>query len=149
MADKPSIRRKGFQYERELIRLLWKKGFACLRAPASGSKAKRIIYPDLIALKNGVILVFEVKVRSKLEPIYINKEKVNKLIEFCYRAGGLGFIAVKYLGATNWRFIPIDRLEATSSGNYKITKELVEKGLNINDLIRLTRKESLLKYLNK
>ncbi len=147
MRDKAKTRRKGFQYERELVRLLWKKGFACMRAPASGSKVKRAIYPDVIALKNGVILVFEVKVRSKPEPIYVEKDKIDKLKEFCYRAGGRGFIAIKYIGLTDWRFIPVEILELTPSGNYRITRELVENGFSINDLVKLTYREDLTKFM--
>ncbi|MEM1828904.1 MAG: Holliday junction resolvase, partial [Desulfurococcaceae archaeon] len=40
-----SKRVKGFSHERDLVRRLWEYGFAVMRAPASGSKAKRVRYP--------------------------------------------------------------------------------------------------------
>ncbi len=135
-----SRRRKGFSRERELARLLWKHGFAVLRAPASGAKTRRIIYPDLVALKNGVILVFEVKTRENPSTIYIKREQMNRLKEFVYRSGGQGFIAVKIMDGRGWRFIPLDMVEETPGGNYKISLDTLEQGLKINNIISLADK---------
>ncbi|HIC99009.1 MAG TPA: Holliday junction resolvase, partial [Pyrodictiaceae archaeon] len=38
---------RGFEAERDLARRLWQKGFAVIRAPASGAKTKHYVYPDL------------------------------------------------------------------------------------------------------
>lgn len=141
----------GFQRERDLVKLLWKKGFACMRAPASGSKVKRAIYPDVIALKNGYILVFEVKTREKKETIYIDSEKISKLVEFIRRAGpkAYAFIAVKFMNGSEWKFIPISILEQTPSGKFKVSSEVYAKGLTLKELCSLVEGvTSLDKFLN-
>ncbi len=136
--SKPSKRKLGFARERDLARLFWKKGFACIRGPASGAKAKRVVYPDIVAMKNGKIFVIEVKTREKRETIYVEKTKVERLIEFSKRAGGSAFLAVKYMDGSGWKFIPVEKLETTSAGNYRLTPEIVAKeGLSLNDLISI------------
>jgi len=132
-----SRRSKGFSRERELARLLWKKGFAVLRAPASGAKTRKLAYPDLIALKKGMIFVFEVKTREKPGIIYIDRKQFMKLMEFIRRSGGHGYIAVKIMDGRGWRFIPIDRVEETRGGNYRVSLENIEKGLRISDLVKI------------
>jgi len=132
-----SRRSKGFSRERELARLLWKKGFAVLRAPASGAKTRKLAYPDLIALKKGMIFVFEVKTREKPGIIYIDRKQFMKLMEFIRRSGGQGYIAVKIMDGRGWRFIPIDKVEETRGGNYRVSLENIEKGLRISDLVKI------------
>ncbi len=138
-------RRKGFHYERELARTLWRKGFACMRAPASGAKVKRVKYPDVVAIKNGVTLVFEVKTRSKPGAIYIERKQVEKIVEFASRAGGRAFIAVRVLDGRGWRFVPVEELEETRGGNYKVSEEVLEnKSLSLEELIRMADKTAKL-----
>lgn len=132
-----SRRRKGFSRERELARLLWKKGFAVLRAPASGAKTRRLAYPDLVALKNGTIFVFEVKTREKPSIVYIERKQFMKLMEFVRRSGGYGYIAVKIMDGRGWRFIPVNKVEETRGGNYRVSLEDIERGLRINDLVKI------------
>ncbi len=135
-----SRRSKGFSRERELARLLWKKGFAVLRAPASGAKTRKLAYPDLIALKKGMIFVFEVKTREKPGIIYIDRKQFMKLMEFIRRSGGQGYIAVKIMDGRGWRFIPIDKVEETRGGNYRVSLENIEKGLRISDLVKIANR---------
>ncbi len=138
MTEKSRRRRLGFSRERDLARLFWKKGFACIRGPASGAKAKKVVYPDLVAMKNGKIFVIEVKTREKRETIYVEKSKIERLLEFSKRAGGLALVAIKYMGGSGWRFIPIEKLEITPAGNYRISPEtVVKKGLTLSDLISI------------
>ena len=145
--DPSKHRRRAFARERDLVRLLWKKGFACMRAPASGSKTKKTIYPDVIAVWRGKVLVFEVKTSEKYKTIYIPRHQVEKIRVFAERAGGKAFIAVKIIGQGEpWKFIPIEQLEHTGSGNYKITVELLRRGLGVNDLMKYA---GMLKSLNE
>ncbi len=135
--EKHKGRRRGISRERELARILWKHGFAVLRAPASGAKTKRLAYPDIVALKNKTILVFEVKTREKPSTIYINKKQYMKLREFVERSGGIGFIAVKIMDGRGWRFIPLDSLEETSGGNYRVSVKSIDEGYTIDYIIKL------------
>ncbi|WP_440059402.1 Holliday junction resolvase Hjc [Thermogladius sp. 4427co] len=140
VAKPMSARRRGFAHERDLARKLWAKGFAVMRAPASGSKAKRLRYPDLVAIRNRVVFAFEIKTTSNASrDIYIEKEQIEKLIEFSKRAGGEAFIAVKVVGEGEWYFIPVSELVVTPGGNYKITlrEESRSRFLRIDNLVSL------------
>ncbi|MEM4717309.1 MAG: Holliday junction resolvase Hjc [Desulfurococcaceae archaeon] len=131
----PINRRRGFAHERDLAKRLYEHGFAVMRAPASGSKAKHLIYPDLIAIYQGKIIACEIKTSKKPRPIYIDKYQVDKLIDFTRRSGGEAYIAVKTIGSGIWTFIPLDQLERTERGRYKITKDLISKGIKLGALI--------------
>ncbi|ADI31793.1 Holliday junction resolvase Hjc [Staphylothermus hellenicus] len=128
-------RRRGFAHERDLLLKLWRRGFAVIRAPASGAKARRFAVPDIVAIKNNRVLAFEVKTAEKKKTIYIPKHQVEKLLVFIRRAGGYGFIAVKIVGESGWRFIEVDKLEKTASGNYKVSPDMLVKSFKLGDLV--------------
>lgn len=102
-------KRRGIAAERELAQILWEKGWAVIRGPASGAGVRKRFQPDLIAVKNRVILVFEVKTAGESKPIYIEKRKVDNLKEWSRRAGGEPIIAVKIL-RKGWRIHRIENL---------------------------------------
>ncbi|PUA33444.1 MAG: hypothetical protein B7O98_03215 [Zestosphaera tikiterensis] len=122
-------RAKGYRAERELVELLWRLGFAVMRAPASGAKIKKADYPDVVAILKGKVAVFEVKSRAKLENIYIGKEQTQKLLNFARRAGGIPYIAVR-LPHIGWKFIKLD-VNTEVNNTLKIDKETIEKAPNI------------------
>jgi Holliday junction resolvase len=128
-------RRRGFQYERELARMLYREGFAVIRAPASGSKAKRVFYPDIVAMYKKNILVFEVKTRSEPSDVYIEKEKVERLRDFAERSGGEAYIAVKITSSGEWRAVPLNQLWTTREGNYRVSKFILERSIKLEELL--------------
>lgn len=130
-------RRIGFAHERELARKFWEKGFAVMRAPASGSKVKRVIYPDIVAIKDGKVIAIEVKTTHGELPIYIPKHQVDKVKEFIKRSSGLGYIAVKIIGTGKWYFIRIEDLKETTGGNYKVDEGVLRKGIRFRDLVAM------------
>ncbi len=137
-------RSRGFAHERDLVHKLWEKGFAVVRSPASGAKTRRYAVPDIVAIRQGVVLVFEVKTIHNERPVYIPKHQVDKLLEFTKRAGGRPYIAVKIIGVTGWRFIPIGELEETRGGNYRVSIEKIHSGLRLPDIISLSLGNKLL-----
>jgi len=138
---------RGFEAERDLARKLWQKGFAVIRAPASGAKAKHYVYPDLVAIWRGKILVFEVKRRTKIATLYIDAKQVEKLREFCRRAGGEAFIAVKIVDERKWYFVPLAELEQTETGKYKVSVEKIRGALTLEELVKRYTIEALDKYI--
>jgi len=135
-----SARTRGFKRELELVHKLWRMGFACIRGPASGSRAKRIFYPDIVAIKNGVVFVMEVKT-TKSKNVYVEKDKLKKLTGFLSKAMGskgvaYAFIAVKRIGRTDWRFVPLTELVDIGS-KYRINVEQA-RSLGLRDLLELT-----------
>ncbi|NPA04487.1 MAG: Holliday junction resolvase [Crenarchaeota archaeon] len=131
-------KRRGIEAEHDLAKKLWRHGFAVIRGPASGAKAKHVIYPDIVAIRKGRVLVFEVKRRTTQTTIYISREQVVKLREFAERAGGKAYIAVKTGNPGSWTFIRIEDLLETRNGNYKVTEELLrEKGVGLKELVNM------------
>ncbi len=144
-----SARGKGFRAERVLANKLWELGFAVIRGGASGSGVRRRFTPDIIAMRNGKILVLEVKYRSKEEPIPIERLRIEKLLDFARRAGGEVYIAVKY-GKKKWKFIHVSYLlklngECISSSRYVYIKpDLAERhGLTLKQLVESILSSSL------
>lgn len=132
---------RGYGAERELVRKLWRLGFAAIRGPASGAKVKHSVYPDVVAIRNGLVLVFEVKYRRKPETIYISQRQITKIIEFARRAGGIALIAIKIGELGEWRIVPVDQLEV-SNNMFRISREVIESSPKLHDylLAMITRK---------
>ena len=97
----------GKRYELELARKLYKMGFAVIRAPASGRRAERLPYPDLVAIRHRNVLVISVKYRSKLDTIYMAEHEYRKMMNFAERADGTPIVVVKVKGLGDWRVIPL------------------------------------------
>ncbi|QGA54672.1 endonuclease [Sulfolobus sp. E5-1-F] len=126
-------KRKGSAIERNIVSKLRDKGFAVVRAPASGSKRKDSI-PDIIALKNGVIILIEMKSsKDKEGKIYVRREQAEGIMDFARKSGGTLFLGVKKPGVL--KFIPFNKLRRTETGNYVADSEV--EGLDLEDLVRL------------
>jgi Holliday junction resolvase len=128
----PNARRRGFNAERELARILWENGFAVVRGPASGARARHIVYPDLVALYHGKIFVFEIKYRHATT-IYITLEQVRKLLEFASRAGAEPYIAVK-IPRRGWYIVSFKNAKETPKG-IKIDEEVLERSTPLQQFI--------------
>ncbi len=126
------MKSKGERFERELVHMLWSKGFAAVRTPASGSISYPV--PDIIAGNGRRYLAMEVKMRSSL-PIYIPKKDVEDLIEFSKRFGAEPYIAVKVKGE-GWRFLSVDRLIKTNRG-FKIDETNFYSASDFDELVGL------------
>jgi len=132
------VKSKGYRFERELVHMLWKRGFAAIRAPASGS----ISYPtpDIIAGNGRRYIAIEVKMRANL-PVYISREDVENLAKFSKVFGAEPFIAVR-IANEGWRFLCLDDLKQTKNG-YKIDDEVFYSGLEFDELVGNLRQKRL------
>lgn len=142
-------REKGFHAERELVQKLWKMGFAVIRGPASGAKIKSGIYPDVVAIKDGKIFVFEVKVRKDIAPIYIDRKQVEKIREFAIRAGGEALIAIKIASVKNWKVININNLANFNESKFKISKDVIESAEDLFNYLTKKIAKTLDNYIVK
>ena len=124
----------GARLENQLANLLWGMGFAVVRGPSSGSGARRRFQPDLVAIRSGKILVFEVKRGHEGRPLYLRASQVEKLAEFASRAGGEAFIAV-HIPWLGWRIHRLDSLERVSDARFKISNP--ESGLRLEVLVEM------------
>ena len=91
MARKRSYR-KGYVFEREVKLKLEKDGWRVIRS--AGSKI-----PDLIAAKDGKIIIVECKV-SEHKTIYLRDSEVKEIKEIAKSFNGDAVYAIKYKGKT-------------------------------------------------
>ncbi len=112
-------KKRAAQAENELANLLWEMGYAVVRGPSSGSGARRRFQPDLVAVKDGKVLVIEVKTCNPESIVYVPRAQVEGLREFARRAGGSVFIALKIRGH-GWRLHRLEDLESTRGGGVKV-----------------------------
>lgn len=77
--ESKKIREKGYRAERELVRKLKNSGYKAVRIPVSAPSNSPL--PDVFAVKNEVILAFEVKSTTS-DKIYYRKKQIAKLFEF-------------------------------------------------------------------
>lgn len=136
---------KGIREERELVQLLWKNGFAVLRAPSSGSST-HMPRPDIIAgdSERGVQFAFEVKTTHS-ETLYISHESAGQLVEFARVFGCQPIIAIRFKGSgASWIFVEPQILALTPAQNYKITlKEALQRGMDFKSLIKESKQTRL------
>lgn len=69
-------RKKGYNAERELVKLLRAKGWKAVRIPVSAPSGEPL--PDVLATKDDTILAFEVKVNQKGRA-YFSRKQIEKL----------------------------------------------------------------------
>lgn len=106
--------RKGANAERRLEKRLWKEGWATFRVAGSGTVNHASA--DLVAIKRGDILVFEVKTAEDY-PVQIHEyDQLEKLEE---RIGeGLVYVALYVSGGTVRIYEPTERITADDEWEY-------------------------------
>lgn len=122
-------KRRGTSVERSIVNKLRNAGFACIRAPASGSHSRSYV-PDIIALRKGTISLIEAKSTRK-DRVYIPKEQIDGLKIFSDLSGGEGFIAVKY--KDYMKVYRLCELKQTKSGRFTVEPE---EGMDLDGFIR-------------
>lgn len=119
--------RKGYMAERSLVHTLSKMGYMTIRAPRSGRI--NLASPDVIAAKDGRLLVIECK--SRKSAFTISREQLAELEEWVAKAKAIAYVGCK-ISRKGWKFLHlVDVLE--NKGN--IGKKFIEqKGISINEL---------------
>ena len=131
---------KGDRRERELVNRLHDKGFAVMRAPASGSATQREL-PDVLAGNGETFYAIEVK-SSAGNPIYLTGEEVEALVYFSRNFGAKARIGVRF-DREEWYFFHPGELHVTDGGNYRVKKELaISAGETLAELVDAGSTES-------
>lgn len=118
---------KGYAAERELVHTLAGLGYMTIRAPRSGRID--LPSPDVIAAKDGKLIVFEVKFRASA--FTIPKEQLEELTAWKEKAGATTYIGCK-ISRKGWKFL---HLHDVISNNGNIGKKfLEEKGFTIDKI---------------
>src|SRR6056297_1479467 len=111
---------KGNRRERELVNALDERGFAVMRAPASGSATEREL-PDVLAGDGDAFFAVEAK-SSSGDPIYLTGEEVEALVYFSQNFGASPKIGVRF-DREDWYFFHPADVHKTDGGNYRVKKE--------------------------
>jgi len=118
---------KGYRAEWSLTHELYKRGWAAIRAPRSGRIG--LASPDIVAAKNGKIVVIECK--SRKCAFSVPKEQLDELQEWINRAGAIAYIGWK-ISRKGWCFM---NLSDVKENNGNIGKKFIkEKGFGIDCL---------------
>lgn len=113
---------KGANAERELIKILFDKGFAVLRVAGSG--VSPLPSPDVVALKNGRIIAIECKA-WKGAHLAIPIQTFNDEVNWAKVAGAEFFIGWK-VPRNGWFFAQAQEFHAAGK-NYLISLEEMKK----------------------
>jgi len=125
-------KQKGTYAERELVKMLWERGFACVRAAGSGSGP--LPSPDVVASNGKTTLAFECKFFSS-DYVHLDYNQIAQLVEFSQKFGADPWIAVRYEGK-DWRFLDMARIRRTPGENFKVSKSFAyEDGKSFDELL--------------
>ena len=123
---------KGSKAERDLIHLLWSKGFAAMRAAGSGSTQHPS--PDIVAGDGKRFFAFECK-SSRNKTKYLTRDEITQLDLFANSFGAMAFVAIKF-DNEQWHFLRLTDLKVTPK-SYAITLALArKKGLIFEELFQ-------------
>ncbi len=119
--------RKGYVGELQLVHELYKRGYMAIRAPRSGRIS--IASPDIVAAKNGKLIVIECKSRRNGFSVIIDQLK--ELEEWQEKAAAIAFVAWK-IPRKGWTFL---RLQDVIDNGGNVGKKFAqEKGFPIDNL---------------
>ncbi|MBI4174122.1 MAG: hypothetical protein HY517_00630 [Candidatus Aenigmarchaeota archaeon] len=118
---------KGYKAELELTHTLSKLGYMTIRAPRSGRIG--LDSPDVIAAKDGRLLVIECK--SRMSAFTIPMEQLAELEAWVNKAKATAYIGCK-IHRKGWKFLKYEDVFANSGRIGK--KFIAEKGIPIEAL---------------
>ncbi len=122
---------KGASAERELIRILWGKGFAVARTAGSGKN--KLPMPDLICLGKGRAIVFECKA-WKGQYLNIMAEQMQELLKWNEIGNAEVFVAWKFPNK-GWFFIKPEAFNKNKNYSIKFA-DAQKKGVTLDVLLK-------------
>lgn len=130
---------KGARSERELLNILYSKGYSVVRAAGSGVNS---ISPDIIAVKAGKGIVFECKAWEK-GSLNIDHEKFESMRLWRDNAMLDAYMAWRMNG-DGWYFIKLEEMKKTEK-NYTVTKKIAIKiGRRLDQILDLPKAATVL-----
>ena len=118
---------KGSSAERELLHMLYSKGWSVIRAPRSGRIG--IPSPDIMAAKAGKIIVVECK--SRAGAFTVESEQLDQLKDWQIRAHATPYIGWK-ISRKGWFFLRFE--DVVANGGHVGKRFLDGRSLGIDEL---------------
>ena len=123
-----SMKKRGYDAERELVKKMREMGFDAIRVPVSAPSNEPL--PDVFAIRDKTVIAFEVK--SQARYAYFKRKQLDKLFEFLeihrIYPKRLAVLAAKFK-YKGWFFQVIDR-----PGDYSLR---IGGGISFRDLMKL------------
>ncbi len=131
-----STYRKGWYYEYKLVGRLVKLGAFAVRAPASGRRARRLLYPDVVAFKRGRLILFEVAYRNDRKPVAISKRKL-ELYRWAMREHGAeAYLCVYYEDVGDFRCVPVTEYTDEDDREVRFSSvKIVNEGRRLEEIL--------------
>jgi len=134
--EKSSPYIRGRRYEYKLMSILKKNGFFVMRSPASGRKSVRYYYPDIVAIKQGRIIIFEVKMIGDKRALYLPRRQYRKLEWIRRVTGAECYISVYYKDKGKFLFVDLNSYERKSNRYYIWSRRYItEKGKTLSEVV--------------
>jgi len=115
---------KGDRYERRLVNLFADAGYMVMRSPSSGSATTRA-QPDVLTLRDGERLAFEVKYEGSADGIvYLDREEIDALCTFATVSGATPMVVVRWKRDGAFYLYGVEQLDETEGGNFRVTREM-------------------------
>ncbi len=127
-----SIYSRGADFERKLVSMFWSRGWAAVRAAGSGTRKEPV--PDVVAVKDGKVIVVECKTTKK-DRLSL-KTAIQQLAEFTRVSGGTGYIAIRFY-RKHPRFYRIDDLLKKNTYTIKQTDDCLSFDTVVGEQKRL------------
>jgi len=121
----PESYRVGVEYEILLAHRLLRMGFFVVRSPASGRGCKRLFYPDLVAIKSGIIYLVEVRYRGDDRHILLDAKKYAKYMHATRITGGKPVLCVFYAGIGDFRCLDMREYDNRTNLHYIYYREKI------------------------
>lgn len=122
---------KGTRGERGLVKFFNDAGWACIRAPGSGSSTYPS--PDILAGNAVRRVAIECKV-TKENKKYFDKAKIAQLQEFSQKFGAESWVGIKF-NREPWYFLLLEDLENTGNCWAVSVERAKRKGLQVQELV--------------
>lgn len=123
---------KGSRAERELFHLLWKEGYAVVRAAGSGSTSQPA--PDLLASNGKKTFAIECK-SIKGEKKYFSAEELEQLHIFAQIFGAEAWLAIRF-DAKGWFFLEAKKIPPSKGEQYVVSySHLQKEGLQFSEFV--------------
>ncbi len=118
---------KGYRAEYSLVHILAKLGYMVVRTPRSGRIG--LASPDIIAAKDGRLIVIECK--SRMEAFKVPMEQLQELKEWEEKAKAKAYVGWK-VARKGWFFLHLQDVIANNGNVGK--KFLQEKSIGIGEI---------------
>jgi Holliday junction resolvase len=136
-----TLYQRGKRAEYKVIKLAEKYGYICIRSPASGAGAKKVMFPDVVCVNPKVCdtLAIEVKYTKKLEVRYLNEHQYESL-KYWRSKGARAFVVIVFEGGYMVA-VPFEKLvphySQDSKTKYvaKVTAELMKTAKKFEDVL--------------